>query len=139
MPQRDLLTRSVAAMRRRAWLVPVLLFSLNAGFFAWSQGAFSGLGIANGPVQQRQDADILAPRIRLLSAQEGLQAQARAQLRARQAQAEAAAREKEQSAQEFEMILEFEAPAKPPLASPAYNKAKQSQPIVQLRVRNPRY
>jgi len=140
MRQPELLRRSVAALRRWPRLIPVLLLGLNAGFFAWSQGAFSGAGMANVSAQERPDADFLAQGIRLLSVQEGLQIQNRVQLQARQAQAEAAAREQDQQkAQEFEMVLEFEPPPKPTVASRASGKPNQSQPIVRLRVRNPRH
>ena len=140
MHRSDLRVGEAAALRWRPWLAPVLLVGLNLGFFAWSQGAFSGLGMLNVSAQERPDADPWAQGIRLISEQEGLQLQARVQLQARQAQVEASAREQaQQKAQESEMVLEFEPPPKPTVAFRASGKSKQSQPIVRLRVRNPRH
>jgi len=133
MRRSDLRLGDAAALRWRPWLAPVMLVGLNLGFFAWSQGAFSGPGMLNVSAQERLDADPGAQGIRLLSEQEGLQLQARAQ-------AEAAAREQAQkNAQESEIVLEFEPPPKPAVAFRASGKPNPSQPIVRLRVRNPRH
>jgi hypothetical protein len=119
-----------------------VLLGLNLGYFAWSQDAVSGLGIGNVSAQQRSDADPLEQGIRLLSVQEGLQVQLKAQLARAQAEAAALANEPEKvgdTVQESEIVLEYEPPPKPSAATRPASKNKAPQPIVELRVKNPRY
>ncbi len=138
----DLFTRSADALGRRPWLAPLALLGLNLGYLAWSQDAVSGLGIGNVSAQQRSDVDPLEQGIRLLSVQEALQVQRRVQFEAHQAQAAALANEPEKvgdTVQESEIVLEYEPPSKPSAATRPASKNKAPQPIVELRVKNPRY
>lgn len=144
----DLFTRSADALGRRPWLAPLALLGLNLGYLAWSQDAVSGLGIGNVSAQQRSDVDPLEQGIRLLSVQEALQVQRRVQFDAHQAQARAQAQaaalanEPEKvgdTVQESEIVLEYEPPSKPSAATRPASKNKAPQPIVELRVKNPRY
>lgn len=142
MRRSDWFTRSADALGRRPWLAPLVLLGLNLGYFAWSQDAVSGLGIGNVSAQQRSDVDPLEQGIRLLSVQEGLQVQLKAQLARAQAEAAALANEPEKvgdTVQESEIVLEYEPPSKPSAATRPASKNKAPQPIVELRVKNPRY
>jgi hypothetical protein len=147
MGRADFVARSAAAVRQPAWLVPLLLLFLNAGFYAWSQGALAMWGLTSVSAQQGVDGDIAPGGMRLLTADEGLQVQARAERQAREAQAaaQAAAQEAAQAqaaaqakAQDKEMVLEFESARKAPSSAPGSAKTKRAKPIVKLKLKNPR-
>ena len=133
MRQADFVAQSAAPRRLLPWLVPVLLLCLNFGFYAWSQGALAMWGLASASAQQGVGGDIAPLGIRLLTAEEGLQVQARAERQAREAQAAALAQ-----AQDKEMVLEFESAPKAPASAAASAKSKPAQPIVKLKLKNPR-
>lgn len=141
MGRADLVARSAAAVRQPAWLLLLLLLFLNAGFYAWSQGALAMWGLTSVSAQQGVDGDIAPGGMRLLTADEGLQVQARAERQAREAQAaaQAAAQEAAQAkAQDKEMVLEFESARKAPSSAPGSAKTKPAKPIVKLKLKNPR-
>ncbi len=139
MGRADFVARSAAAVRQPAWLVPLLLLFLNVGFYAWSQGALAMWGLTSVSAQQGVDGDIAPGGMRLLTADEGLQVQARAERQAREAQEAAQAQAAAQAkAQDKEMVLEFESARKAPSPAPGSAKTKRANPIVKLKLKNPR-
>lgn len=136
----DFVAHSAAPRRLHPWLVPVLLLCLNLGFYTWSQGALAMWGLASVSAQQGADGDIAPLGIRLLTPEEGLQVQARAELQAREAQAAAQvqAAAPVRPAQENEIVLEFESAPKAPASDPVSAKTNHAQPIVKLKLKNPR-
>jgi hypothetical protein len=133
MTRFEVLDRMAATWRRHKLLVPLLVLAcLNAGVYAWSQGALAHVVWVPGLTEERPETEISPDRIQLLTPAEVLQLQTRVALAAQAAQTAAQA-EAIAQAREREMVLEFEPAPTVPKRVP-----KAMQPIVKLKLKNPR-
>lgn len=129
MRRAEFLDRAAATLRQRPLLAPMLvLLCLNAGFYAWTQGALPEVAWLSALADERAEPETNANSIHLLTPAEVVLLQARITLAQQEAQAEARAQ-----ATEHEMVLEFEPAPKPPKPP-----VKAKQPIIKLRLKNQR-
>lgn len=133
MLRSELRGRVAAAMHQHPWLASVLLLlCLNAGFYAWTQGALAPAVWFSALADARTETEIRPESIQLLTPDEVVQLQAQIALQEQAAQAAAQAEAKARAA-EREIVLEFEPAPKLPKRA-----LKAMQPIVKLRLKNPR-